>query len=692
MLLVAIIYFLLILIESYLLGKTANKILFKNNLFICSSVLGFFILLGLFQIVVIPVVYFQWSSSILGYWIIILLLSIPVLAFIARIEIIPHKGEWFCFVIGVIVCFVYGFVTYKQTLGIEAFDTIFYLSTTLHNSSAEILGNYAGYGGNTISGVSLLYDYQGIYHFYAQFLKFSRLFFEFNYELTPIYMWTASLTYFYLLAATIINCVDTFFRNNGKLVKLSALLFSFMFFTNYYNTSFSFYGNTMKTLAVTILILLIYQWIDKNKSSYTLIIILFLGLIACSSSGLFQSIFIYAGILFAIGVKPLKSRKDYFWVSLLCLPLLIYGMIIIQADVLLVLPDLIKKLLPAAYVLFVLIFYLIRFIPKSIIKKVYLIILVLLTLALVLISIIISPEVKGGFSYFFTKFSAFDMTLDYFSFDNYMEIYRNLMVYILVLGGIVLSNRKSRMRIFIITILLLFMNPLVAPAIYKFLTNVVYGRCLEVIVNPAVLLWGGAVVCKRIGDRSVFGLGSEFVIGILSVCLGLQNLILPYNHMFIPGEGYDGIFRVDKTQMELYKAVEDTVNMLNEKPRVLSQDYGVKGYVDNIELVLSVSEMHSAPVYEEIKGPTTNELLNIFYPRDYPGQKVWDDDPDYTRACPVIEANDIDYIIMAKDVTIDRGDGVFEPLWLHIRSCAKELYNNEDYVFLKRVNWAEEQQ
>lgn len=692
MLMISVLYFLIILLESYLLGKIIKKLFFKTNRIALGTPLGFFMLLGLFQLAVFPVVYFKLDAGILGYWLIILLMAIPIAAVVMRVRLLPSKSEWAAIVIGLGICLLFGYSASRQTLGAESFDTVFYLSTTLHNSTANVLGDYFGYSGLEIPQVSMLYDYQGIYHFYAQFLKFTKFMFSYTYELTPVYIWTASLTYFYILSSTLLNCIHLLLKKNGIFVKSCAFLFCLVLFSSYYNTTFAFYGNTMKTLAVTNLICILYCWMVKKDCSIFLMFSSFCSLIACSSSGLFQGIFIYIGLMFAAGTIPLRKSKDYFWLGLACIPLFTYGIILINADVLLVLPALVKKVLPIVYLIFLAILFCLRFLSASVIKKLFLSALAILTCGLFLLSFLIRSQVDGGFGYFFTQFSTFDMTLNYFSFTTPVEILRNLTIYILLLGGLIFAGKKSRLRMFILSILLIFMNPLTAPAIFKFLTNVVYGRCFEVIINPMILAWCWSMIINK-GLKnlpeivlSVFQGG----LGIIGVSLCMISLFTPYNKLFNPDDDFDAVARVNKDQMDLYKAISDIVDTLPEKPAVLSQDYELKAYVENLYLTLSVTDLFSAEVYDDERGEAPSELLNIFYPRDYPGQKAWDNEPDYSRACPAIEANNVDYIVMSKDVQIDRGDGIIEPLWLHIRSCAKELYSNDSYVFLKKVNWAEE--
>ena len=689
---ISMMYFLVTLLESYLLGKCIDKLFFHSRAVLFASPVGFFVLLGLFELAVVPVVAFQLDAAWLSLVLVVLFLAIPVLALALGIDLLPRREELGVLAIGIAVCAVYSWAMSRQTLGAQSFDTVHYLSTTLHNSSAEVLGNFFGYRGTVSEDISLLYDYQGIYHYYAQFLKFTRQVFGLSTEATPIYIWTASLSYFYFLAVTLLNSVRLCLKQHGILTRVCALGFSLMLFASYYNITFAFFGNTLKMVAVMNLVLQFYCYGVKKQQNLPVIALMFCGLIACSSSGLFQSILFYVGMVMAVGLHPLKKKGQYFWLGLISVPLFVYGWLLIREEALIVVPQSVLLVLPLVYLGFLMLMFLLRFLSETMLRRLFTVMMVLAFAGLFAVSLLSFRDVEGGFLYFFRSFSAADMTLDYFSFSTPAEAIRNLLILATLAAGLILARRRSRMRLWSLTILILFLNPLVAPGVSRLLTSEVYGRCFEVLVNPAVLLWCWAAISDAWEDSFLHLAIPLFqgAAGILGVGICCYGLLTPYNAVFVPGEDFNAVARVDQDQYDLYREVDETVSALAEAPSVLSQDYALKGYVDHLYLTIPITDFMRAPAYQDEKGTAPYELLNVFYPRSFVGQKVWDNEPDYTQACRLIEASDVDYLVLSKESLIQWEDGTTEPLWMYIRTCARELYSNDSYVFMERVNWEEE--
>lgn len=689
---ISMMYFLVTLLESYLLGKCIDKLFFHSRAVLFASPVGFFVLLGLFELAVVPVVAFQLDAAWLSLVLVVLFLAILVLALALGIDLLPRREELGALAIGIAVCAVYSWAMSRQTLGAQSFDTVHYLSTTLHNSSAEVLGNFFGYRGTVSEDISLLYDYQGIYHYYAQFLKFTRQVFGLSTEATPIYIWTASLSYFYFLAVTLLNSVRLCLKQHGILTRVCALGFSLMLFASYYNTTFAFFGNTLKMVAVMNLVLQFYCYGVKKQQNLPVIALMFCGLIACSSSGLFQSILFYVGMVMAVGLHPLKKRGQYFWLGLISVPLFVYGWLLIREEALIVVPQSVLLVLPLVYLGFLMLMFLLRFLSETMLRRLFTVMMVLAFAGLFAVSLLSFRDVEGGFLYFFRSFSAADMTLDYLSFSTPAEAIRNLLILATLAAGLILARRRSRMRLWALTILILFLNPLVAPGVSRLLTSEVYGRCFEVLVNPAVLLWCWAAISDAWEDSFLHLAIPLFqgAAGILGVGICCYGLLTPYNAVFVPGEDFNAVARVDQDQYDLYREVDETVSALAEAPSVLSQDYALKGYVDHLYLTIPITDFMRAPAYQDEKGTAPYELLNVFYPRSFVGQKVWDNEPDYTQACRLIEASDVDYLVLSKESLIQWEDGTTEPLWMYIRTCARELYSNDSYVFMERVNWEEE--
>ena len=78
-----------------------------------------------------------------------------------------------------------------------------------------------------------------------------------------------------------------------------------------------------------------------------------------------------------------------------------------------------------------------------------------------------------------------------------------------------------------------------------------------------------------------------------------------------------------------------------------------------------------------------SELLNLFIERDFIGQNIFKEDPNYDKACQIIYEENVEYIILRKDQFKEKDD-TWIPIWLDMRACSETLFQNDDYVLLKR--------
>lgn len=689
MLQIAIVLSLFLIFDSYLLGKSICKCLNWKNEYFPFITIGFCMILGVFQFFIFIFVRFQVSIYLLVI-IQYILLFIPL--FISRkikIRILPTKKEFLFIIGGLIITIIFCWIMGNQTLGETAFDSNFYLSMVIENSSSKTLGRINGYTG-IIEEVSTLHGYQGFYYFHSLLLKNIRNIIHLDsIPLTPIYLWTSAIMYFYMLSDVIFHSIHLFLGKKKWFLQFVALLFVLVYFTNYFNISFNFYGNTWKTLNIACNMLIIYNFIKQNNRK-VLLLLIFLNssLIAFSSSGFFIATFIQVSFFFYLIWKQEKDYKIYFEFLLSCLALLIFA-ILYFADHNLKLSIVIflAYCIAAVFVYFAKYFnnkqwkVILRFFQVS-----FIIILVFFILTSYFVRDTMfsgSDSQFNGYSFFFRLNSLGDMTLNYFQAINSIDLVRNFILWLIIFINCILVNYEKEYKNFSLIIVLLFINPLVTPIAVKYMTNIVYSRCFEIFINPfCLVLFFEGFICWLESKKSF----ENALLLIVGICAGgniLYNTRTYYSTHLIPREDYNPIYRVTDNQWQLYVNLIEEIKLSGlERPVILNQDIAVKAYVNNISVLIDANTSRSAPTYSDLEIDAPSEWLNIFYVRDYYGQHVWTQEPDYSKISEAILDSNCDYVIMDKDVVVPKGD-LFLPLWFDARACCDVIYENDKFVLLK---------
>ncbi|WP_370778039.1 hypothetical protein [Holdemania massiliensis] len=689
MLQISIILSLFLMFDSYLLGKSVCKLFKWDNEYFPLTTIGFLIILGAFQLFIFIFVKFQITVYLLILIQYVLLLMPLFIAWKVKIQILPTKKEFFWIVGGFIVVVIFCLLMEKQTLGETAFDSNFYLSMVIENSSSTSLGKINGYTGN-IGEISSLHSYQGFYYFHSLLLKNIRNIIHLDsVPLTPIYLWTTAIMYFYMLSDILFHSIHFFLEKKKWFPKLVGLLFALVYFTNYFNISFNFYGNTWKTLNIACNMLVIYDFIKfGNRKGLLLLIFLNSSLISFSSSGFFIATFIQVSFFFYLIWKKERDYRIYFEFLITCLALLIFAMIYFA--------DTSFYLSIAIFIFYCIAAVLICIAKKfnenhwNVILQGFKIFFFVIVIALIIISYLVHNSMFtggdarfNGYSFFFRLNSLGDMTLNYFQALNRIDIIRNSLLWLVIAIGCLLNSNERTYKFFLLLIIILFVNPLVTPAAVKYMTNIVYSRCFEIFINPFCLILFFKCFIGWFDNRKIVENVLLFIVGICTTGNILYNVTTYYSNLLIPSKDYNPIYRITNDQWQLYVNLIEEIKISKlERPIILNQDIGVKAYVNNISVLIDANTARSAPAYSDLEIDAPSEWLNIFYVRDYYGQHVWNQEPDYSKICEAIIESNCDYVIMDKDVVISKED-LFLPLWFDARACCDVIYENDKFVLLK---------
>jgi len=393
------------------------------------------------------------------------------------------------FVLFAFIVFIYAF--YHTSIDFEYGDAMMYLNYVSQNINIDHLNLFNLYTGQYGAEWDGLYLYQGYYHF----VSYSCWFINIPHFVLNLNSYTANVTISTFGFGMIYNLISSMFivsmieklLSKKRLVKYTLLFFTLLYSNFYYwRVSYAFYGNTYRTLMITMIIFFIYMWMESKNSNYrfTIIILLAAGL-AFSSSFLFISF----TVMFALMVYLFASKKDRAFIdlSIIVSPIVLYAIVFINIAT--PLPALILLLTALSYYLllaFKIINPLISIIENFLFKNSKLIFLIIIPIVAALYSYYLNkflPTFPYNYSYYFQNHQNYDMVKDYtFRFSDNYDNYLHLLFYLgMILVLIKAKNDQNRwIKYLIITSMLIFLNPLTTTVIAYFIASNVFYRIVEV--------------------------------------------------------------------------------------------------------------------------------------------------------------------------------------------------------------------
>lgn len=684
MILISLIISIFIILIGYLYGKIFSKYIPLLNE-INSILIGVFAIFGLFQLFVFVAIPFDLNVNLYLIWLFFIISLSPILCFALKVDIKPCKEDIYGLLLGLLFCVILTLISMPLNTGSMYFDSTFYLSKVIESSSSDVMAHVSNYSGSSLFRIDALYDFQGYYYFWGVILKIIRNIFSLDFiSLTPIYIWSASFIYFTSLGLFIYMSYKMIIKKiNYKIVIV--ILFIFPYFSNYFNTTLGFFGNSIKTISVGLIMLIIYAYFKtKNNRFFLLLILVHLAGLSFSSSMLFLSIFIIIALFFAMIFLNIEKMDDYLMLILSSFPVLIYIVAILTNWAfksiplaclitfvyagLMILCSTLKKSSEKIIITFL-----------SILKIVFFIILILMCIVPFVL-----PNLKYNYSFYFELRSLNDMTLNFTNWINNYELARNSILWLLLILALFNINKARKYMIFIVVCIALFLTPLTMPVIASFITDIVYSRSFEIIVNPFVLIF--------LLNLSIFKIQTKFIKYLLAGYIVITGLILSYNNAFIPysrfllnDDKYNWEYKVSDQEYEMFNhLIEELVNNGLERPLIISQSTNLKGYVPNIRLLFSTIDWRTMPENgNDVLNQVNGEALLLFSPRTEIYDEIAGIKPDYSRMCPVMIETGADYLVMQANLMYPNENGDYVPIWWDARACSDSIFDNKEWVILK---------
>lgn len=636
-----------------------------------NTLLGFALIIGVLNFIIYPIVLLKFNTDIfLG-----LVLFLIVLPFFFYSKIVWMQLDKYLLIFAFILLFRI-WITYHRGLAEESFDTVHYLSYIIEAAKGSFFTEFDVNGGLR-TWILPLDDFSSHYYVLAVFYKIIEIIrSQFNSNIIPLTMpvvlWVSSIFYFILSISLSFASIQML--NIRKIMHKAIVILIVQFFIGfiYYNSVFSFYGNTYRSLFTGLLVLLVYEAIKMKRFdfSYALMIMMTISsILGFSSSGYLSSFIVLYAYIYLVLVKYVVSNRNIALVYVLFLPIVLFvGNY-----------WLFESIISVPILLFLLLLYCILFGITYTLKKplqaIYKFIIVfLIPISVYLISFIINnttPLIQD----FFINRSGADMVWDYVSFDNMRNLLFNALVWI----SLILYSFKSKdvfSKYFVIG-LLIFINPITYPFIVKVMAyDLVYQRSFDALFNPFTLTLLFSYLLLTLEKSRFIELG----ILVISLFLAQYSTFSNYHFYFNPEENYNGFNRLPQDQVDVFEVLNTKIQVEEyDRAIVVSQVPSVKGFVSNIFSVLDYNTYRSIDRFDSVVYPSFSPIWNIFYPRDYYGQSIFSDEPDYANTCQYLVDSRVDFVVL-DSTQFYMIDGDYVPLYLRVRACGTEVYRNDRYI------------
>ncbi|MBQ7889471.1 MAG: hypothetical protein IJ356_06900 [Erysipelotrichaceae bacterium] len=565
----------------------------------------------------------------------------------------------------------------NRTIGEPNFDSVFYLSYVGEWANSLNFESMVYETGALTQKVQVLYDFQAFYHVHAFFLwliqSANMMVYGLKTTVVQIYVWS-SMIQFSILLFFFSDAAACCIEEKNKWMKAAVYIFVLGIVGNFYwNNALGFFGNSYRQLYSAVFSLQIFNML-KNKQfdcgQFVRVALLSSAMLSMSSTSLFLNFIVCFGLVFVLLYQEIDHLGTK--IAVLVFPTVLFGVNYIYYSygifTLLLIP--IGLFYTFCFVFDKLSYNLqkkILFILKTVLKAVPAII--------GLLSIFVWLRGNEDVWMFFRNHSQQDMVWDLFSARDALHLILNG-IYLFGIFHLVKRKASSFYLKYLLYMMLLFINPLNVIVLKKYLSGIVFYRAYEVIFNYftfAVLI----IECMRWFENRKIVL--QMLCSSLCVLALLQSITF-YHSMFEVNEQFDKLYKVEKDELDLLLYFNMYLTNELERATVVSQMDSLKTFTPNIKMAFKLRGLDKYTLNEN-----DDELMKIFYPRDYAGQIIFEEEPDFTCACDRLIEKQIDYVVLDKMQVYDTENG-YESLYYLVRDCADLLYENDRYA-LFRFYW-----
>lgn len=582
------------------------------------------------------------------------------------------------------------FVFYHVSISIPRADGQMYLNYIAQNIDNNELNNFNLWTGLVGEEFVTIYLFQGYYHFAGFLVKFVNVFSStFNIgskiDTLVVSLWGLGTIYAFVSSMFIINVINYFKYKNHWIPRILAVFT--LFFTNFYywKVSFSFYGNTWRSLFMAMFMFYLYRMIKENNRKYIIYAgIIFGASIAASSSSLFIGFSILLGVAFYFFKS--NSKTAFEDASYIGLPMVLYVLAIVYKDsfsafIILLLITIVYyglhnlKLVRPYFKLFN------EFISKHAIL-IFVIILPIIAIVYSFIDMTIHPEYPWNLYHYFNDHAAYDMVKNYlFLYSDWVDISLNLLRWISIIV-LIFKYRNDKSNNYLLHHFLLlavfFLNPLTTSFISRMFASNVYYRAYESLFNVFTETFLFGLLLNTFWDKKLVKLSLVSILLVAVVYSHYSSYVLQdkaslYGYYINDGKNVLPLYKIKNSELDLIRALErESENFVetNRQITVVSHVDGLRTFLPSLYQVFTARQYWSA--WDRI-DQDFYQVARMWY--------GWEEKPkdiNYTKTCFYLKKYKIDYVL--------------NEIWQNsefdsaLNECTDVLYENYEYRLRKVVN------
>lgn len=662
---------MLLLIIIFLLWSSITIGLFAedkmgNSLKWYKSPLGFFLILGGYQITVFPMMLFRVSLSIVYGWTTLYLMILLLLNFLKLRQVLDYIKEisktkqfFFCICFSAILIIIYSRLNILNTLS----DFNFYIPLVGTNNHGGWINSYDPWSG-VETPLSWMYNFQGYYLF------LSSLSYLFRVHELLLMIWLPSSLFFIFLPLMIFDVMKIF--SFEKLKVNQYIVFALIFLLSQLDLffmEFVYYGNNFRGYVFLYLLMLVQLFFDTRNAK---LIYAILGLsfahLSLQSTALFISIIILIGIVVYDQWKNKSENIAFsFWFTV---PIFCYGFCIIFLGN----RGVAILLLTIYYFCFVLLKSMLNRNCKKLIERLVWGVLAFLVVGIYSLSFVM--EIRDGGVLLYIK-EFIKLALNYFSAESSRSIIDYLQVLLLGCGLICLvvdvwkqKKKSSFLQLLPLITIFIFLNPFVSAFVSTYLTGTVYDRTFIMIYSMLTIGLIFQFILKKNQEKIVL-----YFMLVLSLVIFIDTLKEDHfkDKLFKQEdrEVYSMIAKLPNDLIDVAEFLEEYMDSYYEgdyTPTILSSDLRLRLIYNSNYLKFTVSDYRYSTVLDE---ENQNYWLTYLYKLISDSGNPYFISADLSQVPDLFKSHPIEYIITPSYISVN--------LENTLSSFCRWIYGNESY-------------
>lgn len=662
---------MLLLIIIFLLWSSVTVGLFAenkigNSLKWYKSPIGFFLILGGYQIITFSMMLFRVNLSILYGWTIVYFLILLILNLLKLRQVLDYIKEisktkqfFFCICFSAVLIIIYSRLNILNTLS----DFNFYIPLVGTNNHGGGINSYDPWSGIE-TPLSWMYNFQGYYLF------LSSVSYLFKIHELLLMIWLPSTLFFIFLPLMIFDVMKMFSFKKMKVNQYGVFALIFLLSQlDLFFMEFVYYGNNFRGYVFLYLLMLVQLFFDtRNPKLIYVILGLSFAHFSFQSTALFISIIILTGIVVYDQWKNKSENIAFsFWFTV---PIFCYGFSIIFIG-----NRWTAVLLLAAYCCcFALLKFMLNRNQKKLIERLVWCVLALLVLGIYGLSIVM--EIRSGGIFLYIK-EFIKLVLNYFSAESSRSLIDYLQV--ILLGGGLISlvinvwkqkKRSSFLQLLPLITIFIFLNPFVFAFVSTYLTGIVYDRTFIMIYSMLTI----GLVLQFILEKNQRNIVLYFLLA-LSLVIFIDTLKEDHfqDKLFKQEdrEVYSMTSKLPNDLIDVAEFLQDYIDFYYEgdyTPTILSSDLRLRLIYNSNYLKFTVSDYRYSTTLEE---ENQNYWLTYLYKLISDSGNPYFISADLSQVPDLFKSYPIEYIITPSYISVN--------LENTLSSFCRWIYGNESY-------------